>query len=52
MKHSLLRLLPVVAIGGAVMSTPAFAVKRPDGGYNTVYAGLGAKSSALPGGPR
>ena len=43
MKQSLLRLLPVVAIAGAIMSTPAFAVKTTGGEYNTLYAGLGAK---------
>jgi YHS domain-containing protein len=43
MKQSLLRLLSVVAIAGAVISTPAYAVKTTGGEYNTLYAGLGAK---------
>lgn len=43
MKQSFLRILPVVAIAGALMSTPVFAVKTTGGEYNTLYAGLGAK---------
>ena len=37
------RLLAVAAIAGAIMNTPAFAVKTTGGEYNTLYAGLGAK---------
>lgn len=43
MKQSLRRILPVVAIAGALMSTPVLAVKTTGGEYNTLYAGLGAK---------
>ena len=37
------RIVPVLAITAALLSTPAFAVKTTGGEYNTLYAGLGAK---------